>query len=102
MAEETRDELLSRLHSERYGPMRRSFEWGRTQLLADIFSLAGCCHVDPDEMNHLSILRYGCEFKELDDDQLRTEKQRLSILQAKMSHPANAESYTHHVLRNVV
>lgn len=91
--EETREALLSRLHSERYGPMRRSFEWGRTQLLADIFALAGRCSVEPDEMNHMSILRYGIEFRDLDDEQLRAERQRLAILHTKLDHPANGEDF---------
>ena len=90
--EETREQLLGRLRSERYGPMQRSFEWERASVLLELFRIAGECCVTPDEMNGLAILRYGHELADLTTDQLHVELSALKVLRVKLDHPANIET----------
>lgn len=89
---ESRAEQLASLQAERFGDVKHSWEYGRAQVIADIFWLAAKCEITPEEEQGRCFLRYGVAFKDLDRSQLWEEYEALQRLKNGLDHPAGTSS----------
>ena len=77
--------LYERVKAERYGPVTKSIEFGRTNLINDIFQLAFRCELTGADLAGRIELKHGRTINNLTDEELWSLLKDLKKLHASLN-----------------